>query len=131
MLGFLPGLIHAWYIIAKYPEIEEYSSLSQDEEAGRRSRHSHHRSDRVTYVVVQGPHVGGGERTVVKDGQRGYGTVPQPKVHQGTDGSWGVGGQVGGVVNNSSAGNGEGSAAPPPPTYAQAIKGDHKVQSNE
>ena len=61
--------------------------------------------------------------------------MPQPRVHQGTDGSWGVGGQVGGVVNgsgNASAGNGEGSAsAPPPPTYAQAVKGDNKVQSHE
>ncbi|KFX97155.1 hypothetical protein V490_02933, partial [Pseudogymnoascus sp. VKM F-3557] len=44
MLGFLPGLLHAWYIIAKNPELESYDALPQDAEAG---------GSRVTYIYVQ------------------------------------------------------------------------------
>ncbi|SPN99688.1 related to SNA2 Integral mebrane protein [Cephalotrichum gorgonifer] len=40
LLGYIPGLLHAWYIIAKYPESFEYEPL--DHEQGRR----------VTYVVI-------------------------------------------------------------------------------
>lgn len=66
---------------------------------------------------------------------RGYGTVPQPNVHQGQNGSWGVGGQTGGVVAGPNAG-GQGSSRQPdagavPPTYAEAVKGDHKIQNHD
>lgn len=58
---------------------------------------------------------------------------------QGVDGTWGVnGGQQSGVVSNSShaagsgSGNGEGSSdGAVPPTYAEAVKGDHKVQTRD
>ncbi|KAI9470303.1 hypothetical protein LPJ79_000743 [Coemansia sp. RSA 1821] len=33
-LGYLPGLIHAWYLICKYPT-HEYEMLVDDEEAPR------------------------------------------------------------------------------------------------
>ncbi|KAJ2357214.1 hypothetical protein GGF43_001601 [Coemansia sp. RSA 2618] len=33
-LGYLPGLIHAWYLICKYPS-HEYEMLVDDEEAPR------------------------------------------------------------------------------------------------
>ncbi|KAF2488119.1 hypothetical protein BDY17DRAFT_320620 [Neohortaea acidophila] len=60
VLGFLPGLIHAWYIIAVTPD-PTYVQLPQDAEQGR-----------VTYYYVQtGPHYG----TTAQPGQQGYGTT--------------------------------------------------------
>jgi uncharacterized membrane protein YqaE (UPF0057 family) len=118
MLGFVPGLLHAWYIIASYPE-ENLDYEPIDEES------------RVTYVVVSGPN-------------RNYGTSGQGRP-QGP-------GQVKGNMPPSVAahskpnpppaprpeGNGEGSSAgpqqsgdAPPPTYADAVKGDHKIQSQD
>lgn len=110
MLGFLPGLLHAWYIIAKFPE-HDYDAVP-DAESGR-----------VTYVVVDG------NRRVqkpIKNTQRtaGYGTTAPmaPPVHQDQNGTW----------SNSAA---EGSSGAPaiPPSYAEAVKGagDHKVQSKD
>jgi len=113
MLGYLPGLLHAWYIIAKFPE-NDYDSIPADAETGR-----------VTYVIVQSP--SGGQQRAPKQndvqGQgpsAGYGTttpmVPQaPQVHQDTNGQW----------TNA----GEGSSAGVPPTYAEAVQGDHKIQT--
>jgi uncharacterized membrane protein YqaE (UPF0057 family) len=44
VLGFLPGLLHAWYVIAKYPEPPyEYEALPRSE------------GGRVAYVYVQSP----------------------------------------------------------------------------
>lgn len=122
-LGFLPGLLHAWYIILKYPEPYEYEGL-QDGERGN--------DGSVTYYVVArgGPPRQPGQGT-------NYGTVgSQPSGGQ-------FPGQQSGVVNSFSQPkpkpnpsmengvNGEGSSQPagPPPTYADVIKGDHKVQS--
>jgi uncharacterized membrane protein YqaE (UPF0057 family) len=43
LLGFIPGLLHAWYIIAKHPEPDyTYSRIPENPEAGHR----------VTYIVV-------------------------------------------------------------------------------
>lgn len=131
MLGYLPGLLHAWYIIAKFPDpYDEYSSLPQGVEEGR-----------VTYVIIQGPN--GHRQRVPKNsaaaagGSRaqGYGTTAPmaPPVHQGQDGTWANGQQSGVVNNGSSQGQaGEGSSGGAvPPTYAEAVKGgDHKIQSN-
>jgi len=111
MLGFIPGLLHAWYIIAKYPE-SDYDAIPQDAESGR-----------VTYVIVQSPN--GQQQRVPKHSARaaGYGTTtpmtPEaPRVQQNTNGTWGNGaeGSSGGAV---------------PPTYAEAVKGDHKVQTRD
>jgi len=115
MLGFIPGLLHAWYIIAKFPE-NDYDSIPQDAESGR-----------VTYVIVQGPN--GGQQRVPKNSARGssagYGTTAPmaPPVHQSQNGTWN---------NNGAAAEGSsGSNAPQPPTYAQAVKGDNKVQTHD
>jgi len=105
-LGYLPGLIHAWYIIAKYPD--PYEQLPLDPESGR-----------VTYIYVQGS--GDGSRPQ-RSQQAGYGTtkpMEAPAIRQEANGTWS---------------NGEGSnagAAVPPPSYAQAVKGDHKVQTSD
>lgn len=116
MLGFVPGLLHSWYIIAKFPEYDEYDSLPQDAEAGR-----------VTYVVVTSPN-GGRTRVpnhVVRPGPQSYGTTAPmaPPVHQDQNGTWN---------NNGAPGvpGAEGSSGGVPPSYAEAVKGDNKVQTN-
>ncbi|KAG0652713.1 Meiotically up-regulated 75 [Hyphodiscus hymeniophilus] len=114
MLGFIPGLLHAWYIIAKFPETD-YDQLPQDAESGR-----------VTYVIVQS--ADGSQRRVPKNSirpaQAGYGTTASmaPPVHQDQNGTW----------SNGGSGSGEGSSrGAVPPTYAEAVKGDNKVQSRD
>ncbi|GAB7361618.1 hypothetical protein MBLNU230_g1670t1 [Neophaeotheca triangularis] len=107
VLGFLPGLIHAWYIIASYPE-PTYSELPQQDPENGDGR-------TVTYYYVQqqdqpqyaraGPKPQGGR---VGGGQRGYGTVNASASTQAP-------------VQGSSSGE------EVPPTYQQAV-GDHKVQ---
>lgn len=117
MLGFLPGLLHSWYIIAKHPDLEAYDILPQDAEGG------HAGSNRVTYIYVQPPGA-----APPRNRPQSYGTVKPmeaPPLQQQQNGTWG-----GDVPAEHDAGNGEGSA-PPPPTYAQAVKGDNKVQTQE
>jgi hypothetical protein len=118
MLGYIPGLLHAWYIIAKFPE-NDYDALPGDAETGR-----------VTYVIVQSPN--GGQQRVPKNSVRpaaqgpsgGYGTTAPmaPPVHQDQNGTW----------SNSNAAEGSSGTAPVvPPTYAEAVKGDHKIQTRD
>jgi uncharacterized membrane protein YqaE (UPF0057 family) len=120
-LGWLPGLLHAWYIIAKFPEPVccDYQQLPQDAEGAY-----------VRYTFVQGGTgpAGRQQRGVVKHSANaplaGYGTTAPmaPPVHQEENGTWSGG-----------AGGGEGSSngtGPAPPPYEQAI-GDHKVQTRD
>ncbi|TAQ85136.1 hypothetical protein B7494_g6550 [Chlorociboria aeruginascens] len=104
MLGFLPGLLHSWYIIAKFPE-QDYDALPQDAESGR-----------ITYVVVQG-----GQRLPKDTRTGGYGTTAPmaPPVHQDQNGTW-----------NNNAGEGSSGGAVPP-SYAEAVKGDNKIQTRD
>jgi len=117
-LGYIPGLLHAWYIIAKFPETD-YDAIPGDAETGR-----------VTYVIVQSPD--GGDRRVPKSSAQsgsqkpssgGYGTTAPPvvpgatQIHQDTNGTW----------SNAA----EGSSAGVPPSYAEAVKGDNKIQSRD
>ncbi|KFX95760.1 hypothetical protein O988_05645 [Pseudogymnoascus sp. VKM F-3808] len=121
MLGFLPGLLHAWYIIAKNPELESYDALPQDAEAG---------GSRVTYIYVQTD--GSAPRQQQQQHQQrpaqGYGTVKPmdaPQLQQHQNGTWGQG--------SAPEEGGEGSH-PAPPTYAQAVTGatgDNKVQTHD
>ncbi|RYO77174.1 hypothetical protein DL766_000827 [Monosporascus sp. MC13-8B] len=111
----IPGLIHAWYIIAKFPDEEyEYEGLPQDAEGGR-----------VTYIFVQSD---GSRRQQQQQQQQ-----PKPQ-HQGGM-NYGTT-NTGGVSSSSPAppqqNGGEGSNnSHPPPTYAEAVKGDHKVQTQD
>lgn len=123
MLGFLPGLLHAWYIIAKFPDEEYNYDRIPDAEGAR-----------VTYVVVQGP--SGRSQRLPKNArvqqqqqhqQQGYGTtapMEAPTVQQQQNGTWAVAGE-------GQAHGGEGSSGAVPPSYAEAVKGDHKVQSRD
>ncbi|KAI9821740.1 MAG: hypothetical protein M1827_002321 [Pycnora praestabilis] len=113
MLGFLPGLIHAWYIIAKYPDpssLSNYESVPQDPE----------RNDHITYYYVNQQQSGGegpGQRPI------GYGTNermhPQPKSQRPERP---VGGENGGE---------SGSGGGVPPSYQEAVRADNKVQTHE
>ncbi|OLN95717.1 Plasma membrane proteolipid 3-like protein 1 [Colletotrichum chlorophyti] len=115
LLGYIPGLIHAWYIIAKFPEPDyEYESLpQQDREGGR-----------VTYVFVHGnnaPHT------------RQPQQQPRPSQHNGN--------VTYGTTNNNNAGSsrpqqqqgaGEGSSdGAVPPSYAEVVAGDNKIQTRD
>lgn len=127
LLGFLPGLLHAWYIIAKYPS-DDYESLSQDAEAHR-----------ITYVVVDGS--GRGPRRAPKNTSRngsggGYGTTAPmaPPVNQAANGTWNNNAAPAGPPppgNAHAQGSSSGGEQIVPPSYAEAVRGDHKVQSQD
>ncbi|ERF71493.1 hypothetical protein EPUS_00482 [Endocarpon pusillum Z07020] len=117
-LGYLPGLLHAWYIIARYPE-HDYDYEPIDNERG---------TERVTYYYVSHNQRGTGP-----EGEMNYGGTrhPQPKGQQQT-----------GVVSNAPAPSNSSPAGASssreqhvpggenaPPTYDDAVKGDHKVQT--
>lgn len=123
-LGVLPGLLHAWYIVLKYPDPYEYEHLHNEENGSGGSR---------TYVVVPGR--GNGQQT-------NYGTVgSQPSGGQFHGQQTGVlpfpqaktnghsAAPQNGVAGQELGGEGSsGQPAGPPPTYADVIKGDNKVQ---
>ena len=116
LLCFFPGLIHAWYIILKYPEPND-DDVAYEPIPGGGSRRRDLENGNVTYYYVS-------HQPIQHPSQRGYGTVnsqgqqapaPANKSHNQTEDS----------------GNAGSSSAPPPPTYAEAVKGDNKVQSQE
>jgi uncharacterized membrane protein YqaE (UPF0057 family) len=119
-LGYLPGLIHAWYIIARYPE-QDYDYEPIDNERG---------GERVTYYYVSHNERGAGQQ-----GQMNYGSTgrQQPKTQQqsgvvSTDAprsSSGAAGASSSTAQHASDGDNA------PPTYDDAVKGDHKVQTDD
>jgi len=129
-LGFLPGLLHAWYVILQNPDPYDAYQQVPDGENGRRN------DGRTTYYVISHEQAAGRPAN--------YGTVAtQPSSGQ-------FPGQQSGVANSfvqpqghkagkgsapaataSAPQGGEGSSNQPegpPPTYADVIKGDNKVQ---
>ncbi|KAL8391882.1 hypothetical protein RB595_002182 [Gaeumannomyces hyphopodioides] len=121
MLGFLPGLLHAWYIIANYPEPDyDYQSLPQD-------------TERVTYVFVHGPPPPG-QHNAQYQSQR----APKPSGDNNNSRTYGTnsanasGGQNPQPQPQQQAGAGEGSSdGAAPPSYAQVVAGDNKVQTHD
>ncbi|KAJ5782285.1 hypothetical protein N7457_004059 [Penicillium paradoxum] len=116
LLCFFPGLIHAWYIILKYPE-QDYDDASYEPIPGGGSRRRDLENGNVTYYYVS-------HQPPQNPSQRGYGTVspqgqqapnPANKPHN----------------QNEEGGNGGSSSAHPPPTYAEAVRGDNKVQNQD
>ncbi|KAJ9138455.1 hypothetical protein NKR23_g8481 [Pleurostoma richardsiae] len=133
VLGYLPGLLHSWYVIAKYPEPPyEYEPLHPDAEGG----------SRVTYVII---HEDG--RRTYRDGQSQQHQSQQPKPQQPGGMDYGTtsttnGGSSAGAASSAAAAApagssshdtaGEGSSdGAAPPSYAQVVAGDHKVQSQD
>lgn len=54
-----------------------------------------------------------------------------PVVGQNVNGTWEQGTRPDAGVNHEHHEHAAGGSAAPPPSYAQAVKGDHKVQSHE
>ncbi|KAK4109115.1 UPF0057-domain-containing protein [Canariomyces notabilis] len=128
ILGYIPGLLHAWYIIAKYPEPPydyDYEAVPGAEQ-GR------------IYVFVAGQ---------PPQQQQGF-AQPKPgaqsPMNYGTTSSQGGSAsasaaapsqhyqqqqQEQGTTNAAEAGPSDGGA--PPPSYAQVVAGDHKVQTQD
>ncbi|KAK8079766.1 Plasma membrane proteolipid [Apiospora hydei] len=121
MLGFIPGLLHAWYIIAKFPEESyDYQRVSQDAEGGR-----------VTYVFVQG---NGGPQQQQQQQQRRQPQSVQPKPQDQGVMNYGATNQSGGAAHGGSSSVAAGSSSAgnnAPPTYAEAVKGDNKIQTQD
>ncbi|KAI6818972.1 hypothetical protein KC332_g9962 [Hortaea werneckii] len=118
-LGFLPGLLHAWYIIFTYPD-PTYEELAQhDAEQG----HHGDSGGTVTYYYVQ-QHQGQPQYSApTARSQAGYGTV------NATPNAQFPAAQGQGFVPSAAAqaGGSSGDGEAPPPSYQQAT-GDHKVQ---
>ncbi|KAH6634974.1 hypothetical protein B0J18DRAFT_417583 [Chaetomium sp. MPI-SDFR-AT-0129] len=136
VLGYLPGLLHAWYIIAKHPEPDydyEYQNVPQDPEHGRvyvfvngQSQHPRHQG----YQQHPIPHAQG-PKPQQQGGQPNYGT----NNYNHTSGSAGAPQQQQQQQHQpqeqgttSEAGPSDGAA---PPSYAQVVAGDHKVQTHD
>ncbi|KAF2645640.1 hypothetical protein P280DRAFT_388984 [Massarina eburnea CBS 473.64] len=131
-LGFLPGLLHAWYIILHNPDPYEYEGVQDRERSGDGS---------VTYYYVSRPapqHPAGSGQTTYgtvggsqpSEGQfpgQNAGGIPGQKLVHAHNGVGGRGGPS--ELQGESAGAGASEPAEPPPTYADVIKGDHKVQN--
>ncbi|CAK7268189.1 hypothetical protein SEPCBS57363_002968 [Sporothrix epigloea] len=147
VLGYIPGLIHAWYIIAKFPEPEyDYEVLDQDAERN---------GNRVAYVVVhsnnrhgqhtnshRSGHNSGHITTTDANGSDGnvqsaapkiqdnmnYGTnsdapSPAPASASHTQGA--------GSSSRAADNGGEGASEGAPPSYAQVVAGDNKIQNHD
>ena len=96
----LPGLIHAWYIIGKYPEDPIIYSRVRDEEENPRPVRQQPQQERLVY------------------------TLAAPQGEAGGYGSFNAG--VGGSAEGGGREGGEGVDGPP--SYASVVKGDNKVQ---
>ncbi|TLS26823.1 hypothetical protein PpBr36_05033 [Pyricularia pennisetigena] len=115
----LPGLIHSWYIIARFPE-EQY-----DYERGYNRD-----AERVTYVFV----AANGEQ------QNSRGPARQPRPSANKSGA----GPTYGTTNNATSNQASNSSPPQgtnageggsdgtaPPSYAQVVAGDNKIQTQD
>ncbi|KAL9641337.1 MAG: hypothetical protein Q9204_000073 [Flavoplaca sp. TL-2023a] len=123
MLGYIPGLLHAWYIIAKYPE--ENPSGAYEPFGDIENQH-------VTYYYVSDSrnHSNAGlvpQQQQYPNPNRGYGTVqgmrspqvqPQPQPQPQPEPQ---------LSQGQAQGAGQGSSQVPP-SYEQAVAGDHKIQ---
>jgi uncharacterized membrane protein YqaE (UPF0057 family) len=105
-LGFVPGLLHAWYIIAKFPEEEhDYERIPDSE------------GQRVTYYYIN--HEPAQPRQYGTQGQPKP-AAPAPQVPQHS--------RPEPAGPSAGAGSNEQGA---PPSYSDVVKGDNKVQSQD
>ncbi|KAL1962873.1 hypothetical protein VTN77DRAFT_9051 [Rasamsonia byssochlamydoides] len=119
-LGYIPGLLHSWYIILKYPDQDpdypEHEGLTGS-----------HRGDveggRVTYYYVS-------HQPAPHPGDRNYGAISTPQT---------VPPQVPSATRpapqapypEADSSYAAPSDSRPPPTYAEAVRGDYKVQTQD
>ncbi|KAL2369783.1 hypothetical protein RJ035_001126 [Blastomyces gilchristii] len=128
ILGYVPGLLHAWYIILKYPEDDSDYPDGYQPIVGASGQRNDTEGGRVTYYYVShqpprqqppsAPHAGP---------HRSYGTTapavdpatrPQQPPHPSAPGE-----NVAGEASSSD------QHVRAPPTYTEAVKGDHKIQT--
>lgn len=120
-LGYIPGLLHAWYIILKYPdpdsEDEGYEPLTGS------SRHRDEEGGRVTYYFVSHQPVPG-----PRPDKRNYGafSAAQPTPPQVPSAT-----RPSAQPEASSSSNQPSSDSAPPPTYSEAVRGDNKIQTQD
>jgi len=129
----LPGLFHAWYIIAKYPEPQYDYDAPYDAENGG--------GGRVYVFVHEGGAVGRQRQQQFRSQQPYKPGQPQPNMNYGTSNnqSHHSNQQQAGSSSASASrqpqqqpnNGGEGSSDAPPPSYAQVVAGDHKVQTQD
>lgn len=116
LLGFIPGLIHAWYIILKYPDQDD--DAAYEPIPGGSNQRRDLENGQVTYYYVSHP----------PPQQRSYGaTDPRVQPSENTQP------KHPNQTSNAAAGSSSGqqSEARPPPTYAEAVQGDHKIQTQD
>ncbi|ETS82613.1 hypothetical protein PFICI_04489 [Pestalotiopsis fici W106-1] len=116
MLAYIPGLLHAWYIIAKVPDDYEYSNVP-DAERGHQVFVIHTTDGRQQQQQPQ-----------AQQPQRQPKPQHQPGMNYGTARNQGNGSSSTAAQAGSSTQN---EYEPAPPSYADAVKGDHKVQTHE
>jgi Proteolipid membrane potential modulator len=151
-LGYLPGLIHAWYIISSYPD--QYERIPDDES------HVHvfyHRQNGAGGAGHPPPSAGpppGGHSSPAAPGAGTYGTIssqPQPRELPSSSSQAPAGSSAQGAKAASSTTPGaaklasadlpsgsvqdagpaeESSDGLPPPSYADAVRGNNKIQSH-
>ncbi|KAL9104623.1 MAG: hypothetical protein Q9187_008880, partial [Circinaria calcarea] len=130
MLGYLPGLLHAWYIIAKYPDPYSDEEFGGDGigEAEYQRESGYRGQERVTrYYVARVP-----VPASAPAGGQGYGTTGTT----GTTTTTGTGEgrqvqQQGSSRVEGQAGRREEEEEGVPPSYQEAVAGDHKVQTRD
>lgn len=133
VLGYVPGLLHAWYIIAKYPEPDYHDY----ERVGERERGNGSSGGRVTYVVVHDEEEGGSRRQTPRP-SGGRGQQPKPPGRQAnmsygaTNANAGSSAPQSAPAQHGGYHRGDEGAGPsdgaPPPSYAQVVAGDNKIQ---
>ncbi|KAJ5098727.1 hypothetical protein N7532_005728 [Penicillium argentinense] len=117
LLGYIPGLIHAWYIILKYPE-SDYDDVAYEPIPGGSSQRRDLENGRVTYYYVSH------QPLQHPSQQRAYGTVDRGQ-QVPTDSN------APKTSDHPQQGAGSSSGQTAPPTYAEAVKGDNKIQTQE
>ena len=139
MLGWLPGLIHAWYIISLYPEPDSDADyITIDTESGG-APPAHTGGSRVTYYYVNRTEADG-EGLNARGRPVMYGTVAgipaqQPKPREGMRSEQQQQEQqpllpqgTAGGAGNEAPQQGGSAGEQVPPSYDQAVSGDNKVQ---
>ena len=113
-LGYIPGLLHAWYIIARHPETDvDYEPIDGAERGERVTNHDVHDCRGELHSGYGA--IGGGETSPQ---QLGKPAPPAPSARPASGGS-------------AAAGPSEAQGGAPPPSYTDAVKGDHKIQTLE
>jgi hypothetical protein len=122
----VPGLLHAWYIIIKYPDSETYPEGYEPVDASGRDVEN---GRRVTYYYVSH------QAPVPPQSDRRYGATDNNNNNNNNNHNNHNSSSAPQVPSQSRPGNSsvpaQGSSAAQPPTYAEAVKGDHKVQTQD